>query len=285
MTFPALEDALGAHEFDLAASRRQPEKLLDGGKVLQRYDYELDPLMPGEFTIGELTFSFELPPGAEEASEGAEETLHELVTEPIEIEVASPVDPESSDWALANIKPVTGIRKTKSRTLWWIAGVVLGIGVVLLLALLRKKKRRKAAIRYFKTAHELAYERLWALEDAHLIDAGKIKEYYEGVSYILRWYIEHRFDLRAPEQTTEEFLIAAGQSPELDTAQTGYLQGFLEQCDYVKFAGYAPDPGEAIKTLNSAKEFIDATSAIERRVDVTDLQEDTALHRTPVGSV
>jgi len=283
VTLPALNNALGENEFNIASSRRHDDKLVDNKKVLHRQDYELDPLVPGEFTIKEMTFQFESPEGQEEDPVSSAERVHELVTEPIEIEVLSSLQPGTADMTLSPIKPVSGIAKVKNNVLWWFFGVLLGICGILLLVMFFAKKKQKAAIRYYKSAHELAYERLWALEDAKLIESGQIKEYYERVSYLLRWYIEHRFNLKAPEQTTEEFLVAAGGSNELDPEQTGYLQSFLQQCDYVKFAGYAPDAGEAEKILSSAKEFIDGSSAVERRVDVTEMRKMSSDTLQPVG--
>jgi hypothetical protein len=92
---------------------------------------------------------------------------------------------------------------------WWIwilttAGIIAAIiGTWVYL----RQKRIDKLVRIFKPAHEIAYARLRALVKDDLIKAGKVKEVYERVSNILRHYIEHRFDLRAPERTTEEFLI------------------------------------------------------------------------------
>ena len=121
-----------------------------------------------------------------------------------------------------------------------------------------------------KAAHEIAYERLRKLAEENLIEAGKIKEFYERISHILRCYIEHRFDLKAPERTTEEFLLEAQATSILTGDQKTMLQGFLEHCDMVKFARYGPTKTEIQKTFDLTKEFIEATRIAEKQVDVTE---------------
>ena len=83
---------------------------------------------------------------------------------------------------------------------------------------------------------------------------------------IVRSYLEHRYDIRAPELTTEEFLQVASRAPELSSAQRDQLSQFLERCDRVKFAGYRPDSNESIDTLAAARAFVEETR----------LREDTA---------
>ena len=61
-----------------------------------------------------------------------------------------------------------------------------------------------------------------------------------AVSSILRAYLEGRFGLRAPEQTTEEFLAAAEAEPAFDREQQRTLRAFLAACDAVKFARARP---------------------------------------------
>ena len=56
-------------------------------------------------------------------------------------------------------------------------------------------------------AHEQAYRELERLLARELIEKGQVKEFYAGVSGVLRRYIENRFGLKAPERTTEEFLV------------------------------------------------------------------------------
>ena len=61
-----------------------------------------------------------------------------------------------------------------------------------------------------------------------------------AVSEITRAYLEERFGLKAPDQTTEEFLADLPKNAELDERHKESLAGFLTGCDLVKFAKFEP---------------------------------------------
>ena len=124
--------------------------------------------------------------------------------------------------------------------------------------------------RIFKSAHEIAYERLRKLVEQDLFEAGLIKQFHEEISDILRHYIEHRFELRAPERTTEEFLSELQVSNVLGESDKGDLGEFLVHCDLVKFAKHSPSSEQIQETFNLVKSFIEKTKSDERKVDVTE---------------
>ena len=124
-------------------------------------------------------------------------------------------------------------------------------------------------VRIFKPAHEIAYERLRALVKDDLVNAGKLKEFYERISDILRHYIEHRFELRAPERTTEEFLIELQWTDVLSGSDKESIGEFLKHCDLVKFAKYNPTSEQIQRTFDLVKDFIEKTKSDERKIDVT----------------
>jgi hypothetical protein len=126
-------------------------------------------------------------------------------------------------------------------------------------------------VRILKPAHELAYERLRALVKEDLIGAGRIKEFYERISDILRHYIEHRFSLRAPERTTEEFLAELANAEVLPATEKQRLGEFLQHCDLVKFAKHNPTTQQIQETFDLVKDFIEKTKSDERKVDVTEM--------------
>ena len=72
-------------------------------------------------------------------------------------------------------------------------------------------------------------------------------------------YIEDRFGLRAPEQTTEEFLAELGRNQSFGPAHKERLQEFLEHCDLVKFAEMQPTRDEAETSVALCRRFIDET--------------------------
>ncbi|KAB2663190.1 MAG: hypothetical protein DVB31_10995 [Verrucomicrobia bacterium] len=82
------------------------------------------------------------------------------------------------------------------------------------------------------------------------------------VSAALREYLEARYGLRAPEQTTEEFLEDLRARPLLETRHQGVLAAFLEQCDLLKFAGARPGSGMAEQLLESGRRVVDETDPV-----------------------
>ncbi len=125
------------------------------------------------------------------------------------------------------------------------------------------KKNKKGDTIPKKPAHEIAYEQLEALRIKDYIGKGLIKEYYTEVSDIIRHYLENRFRLKAPEMTTEEFLVSAKDAAELISEHKNLLKEFLLCCDLVKFAKYAPALDEVNSIFDSAKHFIDQTKENE----------------------
>lgn len=121
------------------------------------------------------------------------------------------------------------------------------------------KEKRKSAKSPPKTAYEIACQALKRLKDQNLPGLGKIKEYYFGLSDIVRRYIENRFNIRAPEMTTEEFLFSLRQSGTLTDAHKSLLKSFLNLCDVVKFAKYGPSESETEESFDAAKKFTDET--------------------------
>ena len=96
----------------------------------------------------------------------------------------------------------------------------------------------------------------------------RIEEFYVRVSTILRRYVELRFGLRAPEQTTEEFLVSALAIGGLIAAHRDLLGTFLQHCDLVKFARHRPTPGAMEETFESAKTFVEHTADMHVLVTV-----------------
>ena len=146
------------------------------------------------------------------------------------------------------------------------AATLVSAALILLLIHILKKGRKGETPFPFsppRPAHELAYEALEILRSKRLAELGLVKEYYYELSDIVRHYLENRFDLRAPEMTTEEFLYSLRDSDKLTGAQKNLLKEFLIHCDMVKFAKYGPDKKEIGGSFDSAKRLVDETKAVE----------------------
>jgi hypothetical protein len=75
-------------------------------------------------------------------------------------------------------------------------------------------------------------------------------------------YLEERFQLRAPDRTTEEFLQDLRRTTALDDTQKTALTGFLEHCDLVKFARFEPSEDVLRGLHESALRLVDETSLL-----------------------
>ena len=106
---------------------------------------------------------------------------------------------------------------------------------------------------------ETALGRLTALENKGWREAGKIEPYYVELSAILRHYIEDRFEIRAPERTTPEFLGEASGSGVLSDDHQRMLASFLRYSDRVKFAKFEPTNEDAARNFADVKRFIEET--------------------------
>ena len=261
---PKIDEAL--QTFGLIDWRDLGDKLDEENNVVKRYNYRFEPILSGEFEIPSFVFEFQKT--AEDQSE--EKEIFKLETEPVEIEVTSLLGEDRANLVIADIENV--VELPRKAPMWPI--VVLGIiavalGVVLLVRL--KKRKAIGILRIFRPAHEVAYERLSALVAAKLIEAGQLKEFYEQISNILRHYIEDRFDLRAPERTTEEFLFELKYAKDFLGEDKKMLEEFLRHCDLVKFAKHHPTTEQIQKTFNLVKEFIEKTKSDQRQIDVTEM--------------
>jgi hypothetical protein len=125
--------------------------------------------------------------------------------------------------------------------LWWTLAILAVLAAAL--ALFLWARRRRLASRAAPPPippHERALQRLEAA--LRLLDEPE--PFVVEVSNTARVYLEERFDLHAPERTTEEFLHEVTESPALLPEQKESLGRFLESCDLVKFARYEPHQQE-----------------------------------------
>jgi len=82
------------------------------------------------------------------------------------------------------------------------------------------------------------------------------------VSDVIRVYLEERFNLHAPDRTTEEFLDELRNSSRLNEEHKALLENFLMKCDLVKFAREEPSEPELRGLLDAALRLIDETREV-----------------------
>jgi hypothetical protein len=182
----------------------------------------------------------------------------ELLTDEVPLEIA----PVPAEQASAELKPAQGeldadVGGTSWSVILGIGGAILMLGSGSILAFRGIRARRR--VEQQRSAYEEAVAELRALEDKGAPDELAADAWFVRLSSIVRRYLEHRYEIRAPELTTEEFLLVATARPELTEQHRGLLTQFLERCDRVKFAGYRPDTEESLATLAAARGFVEDT--------------------------
>ena len=103
--------------------------------------------------------------------------------------------------------------------------------------------------------HERARKKL----EAALRIISDPEQFTVAVSDTIRIYLEERFNFRAPERTTEEFLYELQNTEHLTPDQKQSLGEFLSRCDLVKFARYEPTETELRELHAAANRLIDET--------------------------
>ena len=146
------------------------------------------------------------------------------------------------------------------RWVWAIPTIILAALATALLVRAGLRRRRRRPAPPPPPPHAAALDALARLRERGWIEAGAVEPFFVEVSRIVRVYIEGRFGLRAPEQTTEEFLRAAGASAALAPEARALAAAFLEQCDLVKFARARPGAAEMRGALAAAERLVRETA-------------------------
>lgn len=230
----------------------------DGLRAITRF--RVEPYLPGTFEIGPVAIAYE----------GEPEPV--LTVAAIPVEVLSAI-PDPTDAEAAGIRGVFGLPPSR----WWIAGAAVAALAAIAIAasaVLIARARAQRVVILRRTAHDVALASLDELLARDLLAQGRTKEFIAELSMILRRYIEHRFDLHAPERTTEEFLAEARRTRIFSDADVILLDRFLRQCDLVKFAGARLDPAQIDETVGTVTDFIGRTRISEEQVVVGQVRGD-----------
>ncbi len=227
----------------------QPELKGDKRKLIRR-TYILEPFLSGDYVIKPMKIIF---------FKKGDKEKHYIDTPEVTIKVTSLLPEDLKDLRLNDIIPP--LAYPRSCMVWILGGTGASILILLVICiyLYRKRFMKMDAIEIRLRAHEIAYNELKALVDENLIEKGEIKEFYLRLSAIVRRYIENRFGLRAPEQTTEEFLKGLESAQDFPAEYKPLLNNFLRHCDLVKFARFEPETKDIQGSFDSCKAFIQGT--------------------------
>jgi len=178
----------------------------------------------------------------------------------VTVDVASVLgDTDVATADVRDIKPPKAI-PIDWRPYYVFAGVTAAIALLAyLLRMLSERRRRRAQAPPPTPAHVVALAALARLRARRLPEEGAFKEYYSALTDIVRAYLEGRYHVRAPEMTTEEFLVTSSHDGRLSVAHRRLLGEFLGESDLVKFARYRPSLADSERAYGAAERFVNET--------------------------
>lgn len=113
--------------------------------------------------------------------------------------------------------------------------------------------------------YEEAMINLQNLKAAQLWQKGQEKEYFTGLTDILRVYIDRRFHINAVEMTSSQIIDTLKENKETK-AVNEQLEMILEVADIVKFANARPLADDNEVAYQRAVNFVEATRPVEQPV-------------------
>ena len=152
---------------------------------------------------------------------------------------------------------IRDIRGPKAVPGSWITPAVLAGALLVMLGVTYViwRRRRRGGRDRSLTLLEQTLERLDGTRP--LMQPATAREFGIAASEVIRNYVEKRFEVIATQRTTEEFLQALLQSPHAALARhRSLLADFLQQCDFVKFAGASLAVTDMEALLQSARGFV-----------------------------
>ena len=109
-------------------------------------------------------------------------------------------------------------------------------------------------------AHEVAYEKLAAIEASDWLKHGDMETYHTQIAHVLRQYIDARYQIPALALTTTGLLQAMLRA-EIAAPYIERTQQLLTNCDRVKFATYQPELTEASARIADARWIVNETKS------------------------
>ncbi len=179
-------------------------------------------------------------------------------TKALPIEVTSVIDPKNPPQDIAGIK---GIIKFHHGILWYIpffiALIILALAGYFVYKFIKNKKRKPTPEEIIQAIppKEYALKQLDELAAEDLTAKGLIKEYYDRLSDIIRFYLARTYSVDTMEKTTTELyqMLRDKIAPEHNRE----IKIYLQNCDFVKFAKLVPSEEETKKDFDTAKGFIE----------------------------
>ena len=197
---------------------------------------------------------------------GTQEQIYEglqasvFMAPPVGVDVVSPDSLE-----IEPIKPIlTEARNISDYLIYlYIIGALLILGIAYWLFVRWQKNKESIPQPVVKEvihipAHTQALSALSTLRQEQLWQKGAVKEYQSRLTFIIREYLENRYDVPALESTTEE-IVRNISSGDMELTDVDSLKRILQVADLVKFAKAKPDESIHENFMNEAEGFVQRT--------------------------
>lgn len=215
-----------------------------GGMRVQEHCFRLTPVISDEYRLGPLAVAC----AAAGADAGAGDWL---ITRPLDFAPPAIINPMVGD-----IRGPRRVLPPWRTILGRAAGAALLAAGAWLAWRLCRRIRQAWRVRQMSPRQRALYE-LEQLLTSRLRAAGRQKEFFAALALIVRRYIERAHAIRAPEQTTEEFLLTVSADARFSRAVLEKLAEFLRNADLVKFAAWQPGDPVAERAVQTAREYIE----------------------------
>jgi len=216
------------------------------GRVTRERVIRLTPLIAQEYRIAPMPVAFRNAVGNGKTDYFA--------TPPLTLPLNAVTDQPLDDALRGEIRPLPIHPSLKTLSGYVAFLVLLALLMAVAIHLLGRIQRKIRILRM--SPKERALHELELLLAKKLVEAGRIKDFYVELTMIVRRYIERRHRVRAPEQTTQEFLSAVSADTRFPPHVVSRLQQFLEAADLVKFAAWKPDSGAVENAVATARGYL-----------------------------
>lgn len=200
-----------------------------------------------------------------------------LIFKGLEMEVKTmPVD--TATFEIHDIKGQIEYPVTLREVLPWVGAGLLIIALILLGAWLidRANKRKAEALKPKDPAYIVALRELDKYRSDKFWVPEKQKTFYSGITDALKFYMDDRFKVDAPEMTTAELFDALKGDKDITPEMFSDLKELFERADFVKFAKHVASDEENAGALPLAVRFVTTTyqADIEKETSGQEAAED-----------
>ena len=187
------------------------------------------------------------------------------------------IDAQSDSTQIAPIKDIVREPLKFVDFIPYLSGMVLLALLISLFLYFKNRKNREEAPpqpEIILPPHEVALNKLEDLKKAKLWQQGEIKAFQSELTFIIREYLENRFNVPALESTTNE-IARLFKTIQLDEEWTNKLLSIFRTADMVKFAKAIPDIKVHNEGLEEAERFVIHTKKRSAETATSETEEET----------